>query len=211
MIQVKFGFNTLDTLAPLMMGAELGTGIFVDYISVNDRNYLVTENQDEDKEINVRELKDNFVKMISDDWALLTAGKADDFNTMTVSWGGIGELWGKDVCFVFVRPQRYTYEFLEKEEYFTLSFYGGEFKDALKICGSKSGRDINKAEVCGFTPVFTDGAVTFEQAEYTLVCRKMASQFIDPKGFEDENIEKNYAAKDYHKVYIGEILKVYAK
>ena len=75
----------------------------------------------------------------------------------------------------------------------------------------RSGRDIDKVAETGLTPLFADGAVTFEQAEYTIVCRKMASQFIDPKGFEDENIEKNYAAKDYHKVYIGEILKVYKK
>ena len=74
------------------------------------------------KEINIRELKDNFVKMISNDWALLSAGKKDDFNTMTVSWGGIGELWGKDVCFVFVRPQRYTFEFIEKNQFPTTNY-----------------------------------------------------------------------------------------
>ena len=84
------------------------------------------------EEINVRELKDNFVKMINDDWALLTAGKTDDFNTMTVSWGGIGELWSKDVCFIFIRPQRFTYEFTEREELFTVSFFGEEHKKALE-------------------------------------------------------------------------------
>ena len=82
---------------------------------------------------------------------------------------------------------------------------------ALKICGSQSGRNTDKVANAGLTPVFTDGTVSFEQAEYTLVCRKMASQFIDPKGFEDEAIEKNYSAGDYHKVYIGEIVKVYSK
>lgn len=163
------------------------------------------------KEINIRDIKLSPVELISDGWGLVTAGNEEKFNTMTVSWGGLGEIWGKDVAFIFIRPQRYTYEFLEKEEFFTLSFYGADFKDALKICGSKSGRDINKAEVCGFTPVFTDGSVTFEQAEYTLVCRKMASQFIDPSGFEDAAIESNYPNKDYHKVYIGEIVKVYKK
>ena len=163
------------------------------------------------KEINIRDIKENPVSLIADGWGLVTAGNEEKFNTMTVSWGGLGEIWGKDVAFIFIRPQRYTYEFLEKEELFTLSFYGEEMKDALKICGSKSGRDIDKAEVCGLTPVFTDGSVTFEQAEYTLVCRKMASQFIDPAGFIDSAIENNYPNKDYHKVYIGEILKVYKK
>lgn len=163
------------------------------------------------KEINIREIKKSAVELISDSWGLVTAGNEEKFNTMTVSWGAIGEIWGKDAAFIFIRPQRYTYEFLENNDIFTLTFYGEEFRDALRICGSKSGRDINKAETCGLTPVFTDGGVTFEQAEYTLVCRKMASQFIDPAGFEDASIENNYANKDYHKVYIGEIIKVYKK
>ncbi len=163
------------------------------------------------KEINVRDIKENAVSLIADGWGLVTAGTAEKFNTMTVSWGGIGEIWGKDAVFIFIRPQRYTYEFLEKEDVFTLSFYGDEFKDALKICGSKSGRDVDKADATGLTPLFTDGTVTFEQAKYTLVCRKMASQFIDPKGFEDANIENNYHSGDYHKVYVGEILKVYTR
>lgn len=161
------------------------------------------------KEINVREIKENPVSLIADGWGLVTAGNKEKFNTMTVSWGAIGEIWGKDAVFIFVRPQRYTYEFLEKENIFTLSFYSEQFKDALKLCGSKSGRNTDKPAQCGLTPVFTDGGVTFEQAKYTIVCRKAASQFIDPTGFEQNDIEKNYAAKDYHKVYVGEIIKVY--
>ena len=90
------------------------------------------------KEINVRELDRSPIQMISDDWALLTAGKEGDWNTMTVSWGGVGELWGKDVVFVFVRPQRYTLEFMEKYDEFTLSFFDGEYKKELGICGAKS-------------------------------------------------------------------------
>lgn len=161
------------------------------------------------KEINIRDIKISPVELISDGWALLTAGNEEKYNTMTVSWGALGEIWGKDAAFVFVRPQRYTYEFTEKEELFTLSFYGNEYKDALRLCGSKSGRDVDKAEATGLKPVFTDGTVTFEQAKYTIVCRKMASQFIDPAGFADMAIENNYANKDYHKVYVGEIIKVY--
>ena len=163
------------------------------------------------KEINIRDIKKSAVEMISDGWGLVTAGNGEKFNTMTVSWGGLGEIWGKDAVFIFIRPQRYTYEFIEKEEFFTLSFYGEEHRNALKICGSQSGRNTDKVANAGLTPVFIDGTVSFEQAEYTLVCRKMASQFIDPKGFEDESIEKNYSAGDYHKVYIGEIIKVYSK
>ena len=160
------------------------------------------------KEINIRELKDNFVKMISNDWALLSAGKKDDFNTMTVSWGGIGELWGKDVCFVFVRPQRYTFDFMEKNDYFSLSFFGGEFKKELGICGSKSGRDIDKMEATGFTPVDFDVAVGYEQAKVNLVLKKLAYQDMKPDGFIDESIMANYANNDFHRVYVGEIVKV---
>lgn len=163
------------------------------------------------KEINIRDIKKSAVEMISDGWGLVTAGNEEKFNTMTVSWGGLGEIWGKDAVFIFIRPQRYTYEFIEKEEFFTLSFYGEEFRNALKICGSQSGRNTDKVANAGLTPLFVDNTVSFEQAEYTLVCRKMASQFIDPKGFNDEAIEKNYSAGDYHKVYIAEIVKVYSK
>ena len=160
------------------------------------------------KEINIRELKDNFVKMISNDWALLTAGKSDDFNTMTVSWGGIGELWNKDVCFVFVRPQRYTYEFMEKYDYFSLSFFGGEYKKELGVCGSKSGRDIDKMAETGFIPVDLGEATGFEQAKVNVVLKKLAYQDMEPDGFVDESIMNNYASNDFHRVYVGEIVKV---
>ncbi len=159
-------------------------------------------------EINVRELKDNFVKMISNDWALLTAGTKNDFNTMTVSWGGIGELWGKDVCFVFVRPQRYTYEFMETNDYFSLSFFGGEYKKELGICGSKSGRDIDKMEATGFTPIDYENAIGYEQATVNIVLKKLAYQDMKPDGFLDNSIMGNYANNDFHRVYIGEIVKV---
>ncbi len=160
------------------------------------------------KEINIRELKDNFVKMINDDWALLTAGTIADFNTMTISWGGIGELWNKDVCFIFVRPQRYTYEFLEKNDYFSLSFFAGEYKKELGICGSKSGRDIDKMSETGFTPIDMENAVGYEQAKVNVVLKKLAYQDMKPDGFLDESIMKNYANNDFHRVYVGEIVKV---
>ncbi len=160
------------------------------------------------KEINIRELKDNFVKMINDDWALLSAGAPENFNTMTVSWGGIGELWGKDVCFVFVRPQRYTFEFMEKNDYFSLSFFGGDYKKELGICGSKSGRDIDKMTETGFIPINLQNATGFKQAKVNIVLKKLAYQDMKPDGFIDETIMNNYANNDFHRVYIGEIVKV---
>lgn len=163
------------------------------------------------KEINVRELKESPVKLIADDWSLVASGGREGFNVMTVSWGAVGELWGRDVVFIFIRPQRYTFKFMEKNDIFTLSFFGGEFKDALRFCGSNSGKDVDKAAACGLTPSFLkNGGVAFEEAKYTIVCRKLASQFIDPAGFADPSVESVYPDKDYHKIYVGEILKVYS-
>lgn len=160
------------------------------------------------KEINIRDLKDSFVKMISNDWALLTAGNTDSFNTMTVSWGGIGELWNKDVCFIFVRPQRYTYEFIEKNDYFTLSFFGGEYKKELGICGSKSGRDIDKMTETGFAPLDLGESVGIKQAKVNIVLKKLAYQDMKPEGFIDQSIMNNYGNNDFHRVYVGEIVRV---
>ena len=160
------------------------------------------------REISIRELDCNFVKMLSEDWALLTAGKVDNFNTMTVSWGGIGELWNKDVAFLFVRPQRYTYQFIENNDYFTLSFFGGEYKKELGICGSKSGRDIDKMEATGLTPISIDNSTGFKEAKITVYMKKLAYQDMKPDGFIDDSIMNNYANNDFHRIYVGEILKV---
>lgn len=161
------------------------------------------------QEINIRELPSP-VKLISDDWTLVTAGQEGNYNTMTASWGTLGKLWQKDVAIVFVRPQRHTFGFMESNDYYTLSFFGGAFKKELAICGSKSGRDIDKAKETGLTPVF-DGEVTyFEQAERVLVCRKMAFQDLNPNGFLDPAIFDLYEG-DYHRMYVGEVVKVLQK
>lgn len=161
------------------------------------------------KKISIRELNENPVKLFSQSWALITAGDENGYNTMTASWGGIGELWNKDVCFIFVRPQRYTYEFIESNQLFTLSFYPEEWKKALSFCGTKSGRDYNKAKETGLNPLFLDGTTTFEQARITVVCKKIAYQDMKPDGFLDESIGKNYNGDDFHRIYVGEILSVY--
>lgn len=163
------------------------------------------------KKTDICKLSDSFTKMIRDDWALLTAGTQDSFNTMTVSWGASGELWGKDVAIVFVRPQRHTYDFMESNDTFTLSFFGGEYKKELGLCGSKSGRDTDKVAECGFNPVTLDGAMAFDEADTVIVCKKIAFQDMNPNGFLAPEIDNNYANKDYHRVYVGEILGVYKK
>ena len=100
------------------------------------------------KEITIRELKENPVKLISEDWALLTVKDAEkgSCNPMTVSWGGVGELWGADMATIYVRESRYTKTLLDNEDYFSLCFFGGKQKEALSFCGSKSGRDCDKVK-----------------------------------------------------------------
>lgn len=164
------------------------------------------------KEINIRDIKVSAPELISDGWGLVTCGTGEKFNTMTVSWGALGEIWGKDAAFIFIRKRRYTYEFLENNSLFTLSFYDKKYRDALSLCGTKSGREIDKPASAGLTPLFTDGTVTFGEAKYTLVCRIMAATELTPDTFLDGEIKDCYDENidgDYHKMYIGEIVKVY--
>lgn len=160
------------------------------------------------REISPYELNDNVFQTIGKDWLLVTSGNEEKYNTMTASWGSLGIMWNKPVAFTFIRPQRYTYEFLENNEYFTLSVYSEKYRDALKICGTKSGRDIDKAEATGLTPVFDEKAPYFEQARLVLVCRKMYAQDLNEESIIDESIKANYSANDYHRMYASEIVKV---
>lgn len=161
------------------------------------------------KKLEVKDLKDNFFEAIGKEWMLITAGTKEKFNTMTASWGGIGWLWNKPVAFVFVRPERYTYEFIEKSDYLTLSFLGEENKKIHAVCGSKSGRNTDKVKETGLKPVFTEGGnVVFEQARLSLECKKLYADGIKSECFLDkESLEKWYggAHGGFHKMYIVEI------
>ena len=164
------------------------------------------------KEIKIKELKENAVSLFDDSWTLITAGNKESYNTMTASWGGLGELWSKDVCFIFIRPQRYTYEFTEREDYFTVSVLPEEYRKALVFCGRNSGRDCDKVKEAGLTPAVIDESMGFEESRITLLCKKLFYQDIDPTGFIDKTIDATcYEAKDYHRMYVGEIVKVLIK
>ena len=164
------------------------------------------------KKIDIKDLQGNAVSMFDDKWCLITAGTKESYNTMTASWGAMGELWNKDVCFIFIRPQRYTLEFTEREEYFTLSFFGDEYKKALVFCGRNSGRDCDKAKETGLTPMEIDGSMSFEESETVIVCKKLFYQDIDPEGFVDKTIDGVcYSEKDYHRMYVGEVVACYNK
>ncbi len=159
------------------------------------------------KEINFREIKENLVQMIADEWMLVTAGtKESGYNMMTASWGFAGEMWGADSMITVIRPARYTMEFIEKNDYFTLSFYGDN-KAIHKICGSQSGRDINKTEATGLTPVFDGDATYFEQARVVVVLKKQYVQQMEEKCFTDPEPLRWYN-NDLHYAVIGKVEKV---
>jgi len=164
------------------------------------------------KKIDPKQLEGNVFSMLADQWMLVTAGSKERCNTMTASWGGLGVLWGKCVATAYIRPQRYTKEFLDREEYFTLSFFGEEYRQALALCGSKSGRDVDKVRECGFTVLEGEGGASyFDQAQMVLVCRKRFVQVMDSANIPEDVKENCYADQDYHYIYIGEIVEALVK
>lgn len=164
------------------------------------------------KQLQTKELTENFFEIISKEWMLVTAGTVDKFNTMTASWGGIGFLWNKTVAFVFIRPERYTHEFTEKNEFMTLSFLGENHRDIYNVCGTTSGRTTDKIAATGLNPLSTpNGNVTFEQARLTLECRKLYAQPLNTLSFIDKQlIGKWYNAHGgMHDMYIVEIVNIW--
>lgn len=164
------------------------------------------------KEVKTEELSFNPFTKIGREWILITAGTREKMNTMTASWGGVGVMWGKDVVTAYIRPQRYTKEFVDAQETFSIAFFGEKYKKALSLCGSVSGRDRDKISEAGLTPYFVEETPAFEEADMILVCRKLYHGDLFPENFDaPENDEKWYPQKDYHTMYIGEILKVMVK
>ncbi|GHT70038.1 flavin reductase [Spirochaetia bacterium] len=177
-------------------------------------------------EKSIREFPGSPSERIGSGWMLITAGNAQaggagDWNTMTASWGGLGVLWARDVAFMFIRPSRHTFGFANDNPLFTLSFFDKKYHDALSLCGEKSGRDIDKAAGAGLSPIVFDGslaggkaagAVGFKEASEIIVCRKLYTHDFDPVAFLDPaSIEKSYGGKNYHRMYIGEIVSLLAK
>lgn len=172
-----------------------------------------TDSLTEFKNTGWKSLDENVIKMIGTDWMLITAGNINDFNMMTASWGGLGWLWEKPVAFIFVRPQRYTHVFTEREGYFTLTFYEENYRDILLKMGSVSGRNFNKMKDSGLAAISTkNGNVAFKEAKIIIECKKIYATSIQEEGFVDKNLEKSiYPEKDFHTMYVGEIINVWMK
>ena len=165
--------------------------------------------------IPIKKFKTEIFDLWDNQWFLLTAGdyEKNDFNTMTVAWGSLGIMWNKPFAQVVVRPTRYTYEFLEKYDSFTLCAFDRRFRKALQLLGSKSGRDSDKIAASGLTPspAKNVAAPVFEEAYLVVECRKIYWQDFDVHHFLDPVIEKSYPKKDYHRVYFGEIVGLFEK
>lgn len=148
---------------------------------------------------------------LSKEWALVTAGSKKEYNMMTVSWGGVGVIWGKNAATIYVRDSRYTKEFVDESDFFTVAFLDENYREALNICGTKSGRDIDKFAESGLTPAFRHGIPYPDEANLVFVCKKMAAVRMTEEHFTDPEVMKFYADGDMHTMYIAEIIEVLAR
>lgn len=154
----------------------------------------------------------NIIKLLRDDWMLITAGNDRQFNMMTAGWGGLGMMFGKPVAFCFIAPTRFTYQLMEKNDTYTLSFYTEAYRDALKICGSKSGKSTDKVKETGLTPITTpSGSKAFSEAWMIIECRKTVAQSITPEAITNAALKEEWSTKQLYKMFVGEIVNVWVK
>lgn len=162
--------------------------------------------------IPINEFKTPIHKQWDKGWFLLTSGNFADgkFNSMTISWGGMGTMWGKPFVQVVVRPTRHTFNFMEANPDFTICAFADQYHKALQLLGSKSGRDGDKIKESGLTPCKSTHvtAPSFIEANLVIECRKMYADLFRPQGFIDKTLENNYQLGDYHKFYFGEVISI---
>ena len=154
---------------------------------------------------------DNALKLIGKDWMLITVQDGEGANAMTASWGCMGVLWNKPVAVCFIRPQRYTYGLAENEDRMSLAFFGEGYRDALSLCGSKSGRDCDKLSLAGLTVSDVDGVPVIDLASTVIIGKKLYADDLKEDNFVDKAMLDNYKSKDFHRIYVLEIQKVLIK
>ena len=163
-------------------------------------------------EVKPEEFNENPFKLIGKDWMLITAEKDGKVNTMTASWGGFGVMWGKNVAYIVIRPQRYTKEFVDSSATFSLSFFDDSSRKMLSYLGTTSGRDEDKIQKSNLTVIHEDSIPYFEEATKVVLCKKLFAQEYKPDSFIDQEInEKCYPDSDHHTLYIAEVTKILIK
>ena len=150
-------------------------------------------------------------EIFNNTWALVSAGPISNHNSMTISWGGMGTLWSKSVTTVYIKPCRYTYKFMEENEYFSLSFFDDEYKKALGVMGSKSGRDVDKDALSGLTPIGHDKVTIYKEAKLTLICKKIYFNDLDINHIPEEAVDRYYKIEKPHRMYVGEVIEIIEK
>ena len=164
------------------------------------------------REIAQTELNSNVFDLIGNKWMLIAAAKGEKVNAMTASWGGLGVMWGKNVAYIVIRPNRYTKEFIDNSDTLSLTFFSEEYRSMLAYMGKVSGRDEDKIAKSGLTVEFDNKTPYFKEAEIVIEAKKLYAQEFDKNCFKVEGIdEKWYPNKDYHTMYICEIEKILTK
>lgn len=155
----------------------------------------------------IEQVQAELLPRLVNDWALLTAGEQGNYNPMTIAWGSMGDMWWVPVVDVYVVPTRYTYGFMESQDWFTVSFFDASHRHDLQVMGSVSGRDGDKVAQTSLTPVPLEHGVTFAEAEVTLVCRKLYEQPLDKAALPQDVVEQYYSDQPAHTHFVGQIVK----
>lgn len=165
------------------------------------------------KQVDIKTLSDNPVKLFADDWMVVTAGDKSDYNLMTISWGNLGNLWNYPTATIYVRSSRHTFTYMNREKYFTICAFDEQYRDKLKVIGSKSGRDINKVAATGLTPRYTElGNVYYDEARLVIECEKVYFDDFEPKNLLDPKVVEIYRGEPaLHRIFVGKILNVWVK
>jgi len=163
------------------------------------------------REISPEEFERSPFRLIGKEWLLITAPdhkKASGANAMTASWGNMGILWNKPVATVFVRPQRYTYSLCETIDRFSLCVLPEEHRNALKVCGTKSGKELDKLAACSLDCIDIDGVKVIGQSKIAMICKKLYADDLKKECFADKDQLKHYPTDDFHRFYVLEIEKI---
>lgn len=166
------------------------------------------------KEIPIEELSWSPFPRKKGNWFLVAAGNEAESDALLATLGGFAALWGGNTIAIFIRQSRYTREFLDREDHFSISVLPGAFKDAVHYCGTHSGRDGDKLKAAGLTEIFPDAVPAVEEAETILLCRKLAAVSSDQFTMAPDIHKAYYEGRwegNPHIMYIGEIKKVLQK